>query len=48
MGAANRGKGWVRGKETGSASACSERFSAGSRGEFISVFVLYIVYMHIC
>ena len=25
--------GWVRGKETGSGSACSKRFSAGSRGE---------------
>ena len=26
---------WVRGKETGSVSACSKRFSAKSRGEFI-------------
>ena len=27
------GKGWVRGKEARSGSACSRRFSAGSRGE---------------
>ena len=29
------GKGWVRGKEARSGSACSRRFSAGSRGEYI-------------
>ena len=28
------GKGWVRGKEARSGSACSRRFSAGSRGEY--------------
>ena len=32
--AARGGKGWVRGKEARSGSACSRRFSAGSRGEF--------------
>ena len=32
------GKGWVRGKEARSGSACSRRFSAGSRGEFVAVF----------
>ena len=31
------GKGWVRGKEARSGSACSRRFSAGSRGEFLGV-----------
>ena len=31
------GKGWVRGKEARSGSACSRRFSAGSRGEFMMI-----------
>ena len=30
-----RGKGWVRGKEARSGSACSRHFSAGSGGEFL-------------